>query len=314
MVKEGYLWVALDSTHRYGSYDRLFIDSDGDGHLSDETVVVAYQAERRRSYFGPVRVIFEGQDGPITYHLNFEYFTRNGEKYLAVGSGGRYEGTVHVNGKKGNCVLIDYNANGTFDDKALDPSKSDRIRIGVEDNHDTRFVGNFIQVDGVLLQLEVARDGAFIRLAEAGNVVFGQIRLPDTITEFSAGGVNGLLTFKPEDGLGQLPMGQYRIHNWMIERQDGNGNRWRLEGERFGEEGDFEVAEAGETAITIGEPVVADLRVDRRNSECIFAQNLRGRLGEYVVLSRNGLTPPASKLHIKSADGKYERTFSFEYG
>ena len=315
MAKRGYLWIALDSTQRYRSYDRLFIDSDGDGQLSDETVVVAYQAELQRSYFGPVRVIFEGQDGPISYHLNFVYYTRNDKKRLGVSSGGWYEGIVTVNGAKRNCVLKDYNANGAFSDKASNPDQSDRIRITDEGKRDTRLVGNFIQVDGGLYQLEVARHGAFIRLAEATNVIFGQIRLPESITQFAAGGENGLITIKPEKGIGRLPVGKYRIHNWMIERQDENGNHWKLEGERFTDKGDFEVADAGETDITtIGEPVVAHLSVGKSNSEYIFKQYLKGRIGEDVTYSCNGSRPRAPKLHIKSANGKYERAYSFEYG
>lgn len=71
MVESGYLWISLDRTHKQGQWDRLFIDSNGNSHLNDETVITAYRTDQYHTYFGPVKVIFEGEDGLLTYHLNF---------------------------------------------------------------------------------------------------------------------------------------------------------------------------------------------------------------------------------------------------
>ena len=35
---------------------------------------------------------------------------------------------------------------------------------------------------------------------------------------------------------------------------------------------------------------------------------------ERIELTRNGSQPRAPKLHIKSKDGSYDRSFNFEYG
>jgi hypothetical protein len=314
MVKKGFLWIGLDRSRKYGPYDQLIIDSDGDGHLNDEAMVTAYLIEQNNSRFGPVKVVFEGDDGPVTYHLNFQFYARNDEKRLSVSSGGWYEGAVTVGSVKKHCMLIDQNANGTFDDRSLNPRESDRIRISEQGDRDTRFVGDYIQVGEVLYSLEVARDGAFIKLAEAKDVTYGSVRLPETITEFSAGGENGLFSITPEKGLGRLPLGKYRIHSWTIDRKDKKDNKWRLEGSWFNDEGDFEVDEIAETDVNVGEPVISTLDVREKGSEYSFGQRLKGRLGEYISLSRNGNRPGAPKLHIKSADSKYDRTFSFEYG
>jgi len=66
MLESGYLWISLDRTHKQGQWDRLFIDSNGDGHLNDEEAVKAYRTEGPHTYFGPVKVVFEGEDGPLT--------------------------------------------------------------------------------------------------------------------------------------------------------------------------------------------------------------------------------------------------------
>jgi hypothetical protein len=51
-------------------------------------------------------------------------------------------------------------------------------------------------------------------------VRFGNVRLPESITEFSASGENGLFTDKPEKGSCSLPVGKYRINDWGISRKD----------------------------------------------------------------------------------------------
>ncbi len=315
MVESGYLWISLDRTQKQGPWDRLFIDSNGNGHLNDETAITAYRTDQYSSYFGPVKVVFEGEDGPLTYHLNFRFYNYNERnRRLYVYSGGWYEGTITIAGAKKHCVLIDQNANGTFDDKSLEAHKCDRIRIGRKGDRDTRYVGNFIEVDGVLYQPEIARDGAYIKLTQAEDVKFGNIRLPETITEFSAGGENGLFTLKPEKGTGSLPVGRYRVNYWAIEREDERGKKWKMRSSVFSQRGDFEIVGDKETELSIGEPIISTLQARRISSGYSFNQNLQGQLGESIALTSNGARPPAPKLHIKSKDGTYDRLFSFEYG
>ena len=62
MIKSGQVWMALDRSKNDGPYDRLFIDSNTNDNLADETVVMAYQTEPLRSNFGPVKVVFDLED------------------------------------------------------------------------------------------------------------------------------------------------------------------------------------------------------------------------------------------------------------
>ncbi|MHC4620910.1 MAG: hypothetical protein ACYTEQ_24450 [Planctomycetota bacterium] len=277
MAKNGYLWVALDRTHKYGPFDQVYIDSDGDGQLKDETAAAAYQVEEERASFGPVKAIFEGEDGPITYHLNFRYYGYENYIRLHASSGGWYEGDIKVGGEKRYCRLLDYNANGTFDDKSPDFGECDRIRIAKKrDEGEARFVGNFVQVDDVLYRPEIARDGAYMKLTKADDAVFGSVRAQDTISEFAAGGENGLLYVALEKGVGKLPVGKYRVHHWRIERKDEKDKSWKLEGRWFGEEGNFEVSKDSERSLEIGEPIRASLDVDLRDAKYQFNKELRG--------------------------------------
>ncbi len=316
MVEKGFRRLAFDRKHSNGPYDNMYFDSNGDGELSDEKVIKANQAESNYSYLGPVPVYFEGEDGPITYHLNFRFIVGrdNIPTQVHVTSGGWYEGYVKVDGKKKFCMLIDYNANGTFDDKSIQWSKCDRIRIGKKDERDTRFVGNYIEIDGDFYRPEIARDGAYIKLEAAEDIRFGKVKMQEAITGFSAGGENGLFAVRLEKGTGELPVGKYCINYWAIERKDEGGSTWELKGQWFDEKGNFEVSENGETELAVGEPVICSLTSREGDSRHYFDQGLRGELGERISLTRSGSRPRAPKLHIKSADGKYDRTFNFEYG
>lgn len=316
MVQDGSLWVALDQSHKHGLYHKLYIDSNCNGNLSDETAVLAYRTTRHNTYFGPVKVVFQIEDGPVTYHLNFLIRGNpdNSIKGLYASSAGWYEGDVTVNGSKKHCVLFDYNANGTFNDKSLDPGDSDRICIGQASGQDTRFVGNYLEVDGTYFKPEIARDGACIKLAEAKDITLGKVRLPKSVTELSAGGENGLFIVNPEKQVAFLPVGKYRITEWAAERKDDKGTSWKLKATRPDNKTDFEINAEKETELSVGEPIVSRLNSRLRERTHYFDQSLRGRNGERISLTRNGARSQAPKLNIKNKDGTYDRTYSFSYG
>ena len=345
MAKSGHLWAALDRTHKQGPYDLLYIDSNGNGQLADETAVAAYRIDQYGAYFGPVKVIFEIEDGPVTYHLNFSSHARDEQsRRLYVSSGGWYQGDITLDGQKKHCILFDYNANGTFNDKSADAAQCDRVWIGAvvggqdtpsggnsffpesrnlyqqsvlvirETGQGTRFVGNYIEVDRVLYRPEIARDGACIKLIRAEDVKFGTVRLPGFVTQVSANGENGLFVRKPEKGVASLPVGQYRIYDWIIDRQDDKGTPWRLQGSGNAAKDAFDVTEGNQTALSVGEPLVATLDESADKGTHSFRHILQGRDGERVELTRNGERPQAPKVRIRSADGKYDRTYSFSYG
>jgi hypothetical protein len=311
MVKNVWLWIALDRSSEQGKWDRLYIDSNGNGRLDDEDAVAAYQTDQYSTYFGPVKVVFEGEDGPVTYHLNFRFYDYNEQnRRLFIYSGGWYEGEVTVGGQKKYCVLIDYNVNGTFNDKSLQSGDSDRIGIGDKGDQNTSFVGNYIEVGNVLYRTEIARDGAFIKLAGAEDVKYGNIRVPETITELTVGGENGQFTHKLKDGVTTLPVGQYRIDHWQIDRKDDKGKSWTMRGSSFGERGNFEITEETETALEIGEPITAGLQVQPNGENYEFSKSLRGSLGEYVTLTAGGQdVRNLWKMKASNSDGTFEKIY-----
>ncbi len=325
MAKNKFLWLALDRSKKNGPYDRLFIDAKDNGSLNDETPAKPYQADGRSAQFGPVQLVFDGQDGPITYHLNFTCYVSGDKNYLYSSLACWYEGDITVGNVKKHCILIDQTCNGTFNDKSGNFWKSDRIIIGQKENErNSRFVGKYIEVDDKLYQLDVAKDGAYVKLSPAENVVFGNIKVPETINTFAAGGNNGLFYVKLDKGLGKLPVGKYRIYLWELERKDDNSVSWKLKAQQLqSKKSLFDVNENTETALAVGEPVTCELKMQRESGigpivaifpSYRFVQSLTGQLDEDLEILKNNNRPPAPKLSIKNGDGSYDKKLNFEYG
>jgi hypothetical protein len=313
MVPSGRIWMALDKSDPQDEYDRLYFDANANGDLTDDPVYQTYRRERGVSFLGPVKAVFPGPDGPITYHLSVELQTLAGHSYCFLGPACWYEGQITVGGVQRQCVLRDRNINGAFNDKSL--GLSDSIRIGEQTGLNDGAVGNYVEVDSQLYKLEVARDGAWVRLAEAGEVSYGTVRLAGDISTFIANGENGSFLRQPEKGLFKLPVGEYRVDSWTVAHEDDAGAKWETSGvmppnRTF----TFTVARDDEAKLSLGEPIRATLQVRKNDSVYLFAQRLEGRQGEQITLTRAGARASPPRVRIRSADGSYDRSFPMAYG
>jgi hypothetical protein len=316
-------WVCFDRTRRSGVYDRVYFDTTGNGRLDDKTPVGTMQMDQYSASFEPVRAVFKGEDGPITYHLVFRFMQYGeGEVNLYASSGGYYAGKVDIGGKKREIELIDENVNGTFNDRGPDMSEADGVGID-GDKVGERRLGKMLEVDGKLYLIEVARDGAFIKLQQAENVTLGPVRVPETISEFVAYGANGHFVRKPAKGEFTLPVGEYRIQSWKIDRKDAKGAAWELSAYGFNDSAQFEVAAGKPVALEVGEPMWAALQIervaagsDRRAPTNELAFNLRfeGRYGESLGITKGRERPPGPQLTLTSLDGTYRSIQTFQFG
>jgi hypothetical protein len=312
MVETGFVWIALDRTNASGRYNRLYVDTDCDGDLSDEKAVEPYRTSSSESYFGSVKLVFKGEDGPLTYHADMRYYSRENYQSFSVYSGCWYEGTISISGKELYCMLVDKNANGAFNDAAL--GNADFISISkLKAQPKYRFAGTYFEWSKGLYNLEIAQDGAFVVFDKAQNVPMGMVQLPETITAFGVGGPLGQFDRVPKQGRVSLPVGAYRIEHWGISRKDKKGHTWLAEGRYFGSKGKFKVTADKPYELTIGEPLISSLEVDRDDRKYSINQSLVGFWGERISITRNNSRAKAPRLHIKN-NAEYDRTFNFEYG
>jgi hypothetical protein len=314
MDPAGGRWLCFDRTRKSGPYDRLFIDSTGNGRLDDKTPVQG-RLDSYNAFFPATPVIFKGEDGPVTYHLLFRFYQYDkSSAQLLASSGGWYEGMVDFDGVKKRLELIDGNVNGTFNDVAANPYASDRVQIQ-GDKTDERFLGKMLEVDGKFFNIEVARDGAFVKVQKAENITFGQVRVPENISEFSAFGENGHFVRKPVNGEFALPAGHYQVLRWRIDRKDEKGGSWTLSGYNFPKEADFEVAAGKAVTVDIGEPVQATLKAEEQMNRLIrFDLSFVGHQKESIEMLRDNQRPRGPQLMLATADGSLCYTNTFEFG
>jgi len=143
---------------------------------------------------------------------------------------------------------------------------------------------------------------------------FGTISLPEGISRFEADGANGLVTIEPGKQAGQLPVGEYNVRFWKIDRKDEQGKSWSLTGQYYGRDNPFVIKESNETKLDVGEPIIATVDARNAGSNYSFNQVIKGRHNEIIELTCNGSRPQPPKLNIKNKDGSYDKTFDFQYG
>jgi len=314
LAKGGQVQIAFDSDGKPGAYNLLYVDTDCDGNLKEESAFKPFRTDEYSAEYGPVKILLEGDDGPVAYHLNFIHRKYNAsEVLLSVMSACWYEGTITIGGQKQLCVLTDMTNNGQFNDTSKEYYSADRIVIGKEPNAQTAIVGKFIQLEGKLYRLEVARDGAFVKISPADDAL-GKIKVPQEVNELFATGDNGLFRIAPKEGLDSIPEGSYRIYRWAIEKSDDKKSKWTMQGEGFRESGDFEVKKGQTAFLAVGEPVTSKLDVKASRGKYSFNHSLTGQMGERISILKNSERMPAPKLRIVSKDKIFDKSYSFEYG
>jgi hypothetical protein len=316
-------WLCLDRSKKSGLYDRVYFDSTGNGRLDDKPSVSTSRSDQYSAYFEPLRMVFKGEDGPITYHLVLRFMQYDGgDVNLLASSGGYYAGKVDIGGKKRLVELIDQDVNGTFNDRGAGVGETDCVTIE-GDKVGQRYLGKLLEVDGQLYQVEVARDGAFIKVQKAENIVLGQVRVPETISEFTAFGENGHFVRSPAKGEFTLPVGDYHIQDWKINRKDDKGAAWELSAYNFNDSARFEVAADKPASLEVGEPMRASMEVQEpnippgaRNTSQQLTLNLRfeGHYGETLQIMKGNERPKGPRLTLTSLDGTYRYTNTFEFG
>ncbi|MCC6682392.1 MAG: hypothetical protein IT445_15940 [Phycisphaeraceae bacterium] len=325
MDAAGFRRVALSRSAASDLCDQLVIDSNGDGRLDDETICQPhdqrqYGSGQGQTMFGPVAMHFDSEDGPILYHLNFTVYSSglNEDYYVMATTACWYQGTVVLNDRPVTCQLIDYNANGTFNDVCDQQESSyasaDRVRFTDNAEIEPMFAGRYVRDGQQLYEFSAAKDGAYVTIREAEGPATGFIKPQDGFYQVKVYGPQGSFVISKEDEQ-QVPVGRYKLASWQLQPTPVSGKQWQFTGAGFPEQSGVDVATDAVVELNLGGPWTAKLEDQVRNRQHTFNQVVIGRYGEHVnVAYADGSQPPAPRLRIVSDDGKYDKTFKFEYG
>ncbi len=314
MDPAGGRWICFDRTRKSGPYDKVYIDTKGDGRLDNKPAIGTTRTDTFMAYFEPAKIVFKGEDGPVTYHLGLRFMKfEKSEPRVLASSAGYYAGEVDFGGQKRHVELVDADVNGTFNDQSPEPRDTDAIQVQ-DDPVRQRYLGKLLELEGKFFRLEVARDGAFVKVQPAGKVPMAKVRVPETISEFVVFGQNGQFARKPKKGELTLPVGHYRIHQWTIDRKDNKGASWELSGYGFKESAEFDASEDQACTLAVGEPVHGVIEAEQVTNAVNFRLKFLGRFDETIQFMRGTERPPGPKLMLASLDGTYRATNTFEFG
>jgi len=327
MVKEGSVWMAAARSKKGGAYDLLYVDSNCDGRMVDETAAKPVRTEGNYPVFGPIAIRFPGDNEPITYDVDVmltsvsvtTLFSGGGavaqQPRFEVTSGCWHEGEIEVGGKTVGCKLVDVNANGAFDDTSLAIYGGDYVFIKEADKPWDYFsVGKYVCVGGKLCNEEVARDGSWVKITEAGAVPSGTVKIPDTLSRFEVIGTNGDVYFLSPGSHVSVPVGTWRIGIWCIERTDAKGTKWRMSGGFFPDKANLTLVEGQEITLPIGEPVKAVLSASQSGGQYTITESITGGSGESIAFAQDDKALDLPSLRIRNADGSYDKVFKPEAG
>lgn len=313
MDTNGCRWICLDQAQKGGFYNRLYIDSNGNGRLDDKKPITASRTDYSVTY-DPIRLTLKGADGPITYHLKLVVYSySDDDTRLLASSAGFYVGKVDFGGKKYQIQLIDENVNGVFNDN--NPTVgADKIIVKTTRDEDV-FLGRFVEIEKHYYHIEPARDGAFVKTKVANDAVEGTVSVPESITSLTIVGEMGEFNRTPVNGKFKIPVGNYKVNEWTIARKDSQGAKWEMTGARPNDSGIFTLTADKPAFVQIGEPIRASLQADQSNGRSIrFNILFRGSHGEFIYFSKNDRSPKGPKLLLCDAQGAILHTNTFEFG
>ncbi len=177
------------------AFTRLYFDRNHNGDLTDDEVIEATSstgsATRSQSIFPPVELTVESDGEQYPYALTIQTSAYAGTGYSYARAYLRpacyREGEVELGGKKVHAVLVDYNANGRFDDPtvvdgtrrsstgALYPTYGDSLYLesaaasGEEEGAPTTlaryYLGKVVCLEGKLFSMKIGPGGKALDLS-----------------------------------------------------------------------------------------------------------------------------------------------------
>jgi len=334
-------WVLATS----GTKPVLYVDSDRDGNLAEETPVSGTRGESGITFAG---ASVPGADGR-SVRVRMNSHTREASQApgcLHMAAAGYRTGQVRLAGKTYRVAVIDGDLSGRYDDVPAGPLPDRRVDAVVFDRNGNgqfeRFdpTGNppewsplakALAVDGAWYAVTVAADGSKIDLSPTqptyGHLDLGPHRL--TLGAFSDFGYQRI---ESQGGKVRVPAGRYAAVSLELLKSDGTAD-WRLQLARDpGRLGAF-VVEAGQTfSMPLGPPLVPTAGVeqtegvvttsnlvgpDRRSIPIVrLDYRLEGRSGErYAPAVMKGSTRvPPPEVEIVDSTGKVIYSGKFAYG
>lgn len=311
---------------------KLYLDTDGDGSLSDEREYVG----RRVPY---IQVTATYQFGPVGMRQGI--LSPGGDVFYVECSNGLWltlhptflrEGTVALDGRTYRIALVDIDFDGRFNETFVPPAESSRqpgcdvLAIDLDRNSKFSYghagdseimpLSGLVEVAGKYYAIEVAEDGSEISFRR----VQPQFGFLDVGGEEVTLGLWSDAAQQRWSGSGRsltLPVGRYGVVSLELTRKD-FGDRWTFTLGKGGpgQLSDFEIRPGQTTKFQIGPPFTIHSSLQRAGRDVLVSFDLEGRGGERYIpgAKKNDAVVAKPTFKIVDAAGRTVHSGQFEYG
>lgn len=311
----------------------LYVDTDGDGRLSNEKGYSARPTEEKGlAYrFGPIPLQFDRAGSKV--QAEFYVTTRRGE-YLGLYPTGYHVGKIRLGKKNYRVAVIDGNFDGRYD-KIFSPPVEDFYRpdcdlFAIDRNGDGRLTWEYLEVMPLSTMVRIPdypRDAYYsIEVATDGNC----LELKKTEPQFGTLDLGGaqvqcrlwsdaseqVLTGSGKE-VWQLPAGRYTASPIELRQVDASGSRWIFRSSpETGKLEDFEIQLGRKTSFQLGAPFLIKTSAECRGDVVLIGFYLQGQAGELYSpgARKDRTTIPAPKFKVIDEVGKVLSSGQFEYG
>jgi len=303
-------------------YDRIYIDSNGNNDLTDDTFIDGTVTFRNNDQYCTVdfpaidtKVKVDGKSlpfsfSPMVYGFMLGQLTEQGynEKSvsrfinLLVRLNCSYRGEFQIENQKYRIFLGDGNCNGRFNDMfsvyKFERPPPGRMRVfGQGDGFfittgdkievfDVHILGDLLLVKDKLFKVKISTaEGKVILTPVTEKLVSLQLGMEaERISLYTEDEKHCLMAFQPGQKI-KVPAGKYRLYNYQVFKKDKQGDLWRLNAGATSESPFVTVDGKGKPFIEFGEPYMplVEVRMRGQTSRASIGFDIEGKGKEFVT-------------------------------
>jgi len=312
---------------------KLYLDTNGDGLLSDEKEYVG-------TWLSVFRLTSTYQFGPV--------WTAQGDVRAGAGafhaqcSDGRWlvfypafyrEGQVVLDGKTYRIAVVDSDFDGRYNKSFVPPAENSRQAgcdvFAIDLNGSSKFdygepgeseimpLSRLVRVNQDYYRIHVAEDGSTVEFRRA-EPAFGMLDVGGEEVQLSLWSDAARQRLTGSGGRWRLPAGRYAVVSLELTETDSAGNRWTFKTSKAGtgKLGDFQIRPGESTSFRIGPPFQIRTSMERSGENALVGFYLEGQAGELYIPggTRNGTTVPEPEFKIINSSEQVVGSGRFKYG
>lgn len=325
----GIAYRSTDRTKRV----KLYLDTDGDGLLSDEREYVGTRLSQFQTTityeFGPVSTR-HGESVPREGAIRAQ--CTNGQWLMFCPAFYR-EGRVVLNGRPHRIAVVDGDLDGRYnrvfvplakgirepgcDALAIDLDGDSRFSAGRPGGSEIMPFSRMVKVNEDYYSVHVSDDGGIIEFRQA-KPSFGELDVGGKEVDLRLWSDSAHQRLRGSGSKWRVPAGKYGVVSLELTEKDSAGNLWAFKIDKAGqgELGDFEVRPGEATSLRIGPPFRVKTFMNRSGPNVLIGFDLEGQAGELYAPGAkvNGKTVSEPEFKIINGAGSVVGSGRFEYG